>query len=109
HWDHAWFTGFAPVDDPQIAVAVLVENGGGGSHTAAPIGRALFDYWMLRRKSDPIVPPSPEELEIIRAQKAEAKALLDAEREAKEAAEKAAKEAAENALKEKPAANVAVE
>ena len=109
HWDHAWFTGFAPVDDPQIAVAVLVENGGGGSHTAAPIGRALFDYWMLRRKSDPIVPPSPEELEIIRAQKAEAKALLDAEREAKEAAEKAAKEAAEKASKEKPAASVTVE
>ena len=64
---------------------------------------------MLRRKSDPIVPPSPEELEIIRAQKAEAKALLDAEREAKEAAEKAAKEAAEKASKEKPAASVTVE
>src|SRR5699024_1097029 len=96
HWDHAWFTGFAPVEDPQIAVAVLVENGGGGSSTAAPIGRALFDYWMLRRPNNPLVPPSPEELEVIRAEKAAAKALLDAEREAQEALEKEAEEAEAN-------------
>lgn len=57
HWDHAWFTGFAPVEDPQIALAVIVENGGGGSKVAAPIGRALFDYWVLTRKTAPIVPP----------------------------------------------------
>lgn len=47
HRDHALFVGFAPVDDPQIAVAVLVENGGGGSSTAAPVGRAIFDAWLL--------------------------------------------------------------
>ncbi|WP_296402280.1 penicillin-binding protein 2 [Psychrobacter sp.] len=104
HWDHAWFTGFAPVDDPQIAVAVLVENGGGGSHTAAPIGRALFDYWILHRKSDPIVPPTAEELELIKIQKAQAKAQLDAERDAKVAAEKAASQATETLPVNKPAA-----
>jgi len=45
--DHALFVGFAPVEDPQIAVAVIVENGGGGSGTAAPVARAMFDAWLL--------------------------------------------------------------
>ncbi|WP_148861826.1 penicillin-binding protein 2 [Marinobacter fonticola] len=45
--DHALFVGFAPADDPQIAVAVIVENGGSGSGTAAPVGRAMFDAWLL--------------------------------------------------------------
>jgi len=47
HRDHALFVGFAPVDDPQIAVAVIVENGGGGSSAAAPVARAIFDEWIL--------------------------------------------------------------
>lgn len=73
HWDHAWFTGFAPADDPQIALAVIVENGGGGSKVAAPIGRALFDYWVLMREKNPVVPPSDEELIKIRLEKQEAR------------------------------------
>lgn len=95
HWDHAWFNGFAPVEDPQIALAVLVENGGGGSTTAAPIGRALFDYWMLQRKTDPILPPSADELKVIKRQKAFEKAMKDAlrEKEAKALAEQEAAEA----------------
>jgi penicillin-binding protein 2 len=44
--DHALFVGFAPSDNPGIAVAVIVENGGGGSSTAAPVARALFDAWL---------------------------------------------------------------
>ena len=40
---HAWFIAFAPVDDPTIALAVLVENGGGGSSVAAPVARAIID------------------------------------------------------------------
>jgi len=47
HRDHALFVGFAPVNEPKIAVAVIVENGGGGSRAAAPIARALFDEWLL--------------------------------------------------------------
>ena len=35
---HAWFIGFAPAEDPKVAVAVLVANGGEGSRVAAPIG-----------------------------------------------------------------------
>jgi penicillin-binding protein 2 len=45
--DHALFVGFAPVDNPKIAVAVIVENGGSGSGTAAPVARAMFDAWLL--------------------------------------------------------------
>ncbi|MGO2385907.1 MAG: penicillin-binding protein 2 [Psychrobacter sp.] len=89
HWDHAWFNGFAPVEDPQIALAVLVENGGGGSTTAAPIGRALFDYWMIQRKTDPILPPSADELKAIKRQKAFEKAMRDAIRDKEEEAAEA--------------------
>jgi len=44
---HAWFMAFAPVEAPEIAVAVLVENGGGGSQIAAPVARAVVDAWLL--------------------------------------------------------------
>jgi peptidoglycan glycosyltransferase len=43
---HAWFVGFAPVEDPKIAVCVIVEEGGSGGQTAAPIARKLFDAWL---------------------------------------------------------------
>ncbi|HWR40491.1 MAG TPA: FtsW/RodA/SpoVE family cell cycle protein [Patescibacteria group bacterium] len=39
---HAWFIGFAPADQPQIALAVIVENGGSGGEVAAPIARQIF-------------------------------------------------------------------
>jgi penicillin-binding protein 2 len=45
--DHALFVAFAPADDPQIAVAVVVENGRSGSGTAAPIARKVFDAFLL--------------------------------------------------------------
>ena len=47
HRDHGLFVGFAPADNPQIAVALVVENGGGGSSAAAPVARKLFDEWIL--------------------------------------------------------------
>ena len=47
--DHALFIAFAPVEDPQIAVAVIVENGGSGSKTAAPIARKVMDYYFENR------------------------------------------------------------
>lgn len=56
HLDHAWFMGFAPADNPQVAVAVLVENGKHGSTTAGPVAKALFDYVVHRRDKNPIVP-----------------------------------------------------
>ncbi|WP_029652992.1 penicillin-binding protein 2 [Marinobacter daepoensis] len=44
--DHALYVGFAPADKPEIAVAIIIENGGGGSGVAAPVARALFDAWL---------------------------------------------------------------
>lgn len=43
---HAWFVGFAPAENPKIAVCVIVEEGGSGGQTAAPIGRKLFDAYL---------------------------------------------------------------
>ena len=45
--DHALFIAFAPVDDPQIAIAVIVENGGHGGSVAAPIARKLMDQYLI--------------------------------------------------------------
>jgi penicillin-binding protein 2 len=49
--DHALFIAFAPVDDPQIVVAVVVENGGSGAGVAAPIARAILDSYLLDKES----------------------------------------------------------
>jgi penicillin-binding protein 2 len=43
--DHGLFVAFAPVDSPRVAVAVLVENGGSGSRSAAPIARRVLDHF----------------------------------------------------------------
>jgi len=45
--DHAWFIAYAPVDDPKIAISVLVENGGFGATAAAPIARKVLDAYLL--------------------------------------------------------------
>ncbi|MBN9463826.1 MAG: penicillin-binding protein 2 [Burkholderiales bacterium] len=47
HRDHSLFMAFAPLDEPKIAVAVIVENGGFGAQAAAPIARKLFDFYLL--------------------------------------------------------------
>jgi penicillin-binding protein 2 len=54
HRDHAWFIAFAPVGQPRIALAVLVENGGHGSSTAAPIARKVMDYFLLGKVPQPL-------------------------------------------------------
>jgi penicillin-binding protein 2 len=45
--DHALYMAFAPADNPQIALAIVVENAGFGAAQAAPIARRVFDYWLL--------------------------------------------------------------
>ncbi len=45
---HAWFTGFAPAEDPKIAVTVIVEESGSGGRVAAPIARGIFDAYFSR-------------------------------------------------------------
>ncbi|SFG06458.1 peptidoglycan D,D-transpeptidase FtsI family protein [Oribacterium sp. WCC10] len=46
---NAWFTGFAPYNDPEIAVCVVVEEGETGGRTAVPVAKEVFDYWINER------------------------------------------------------------
>ncbi len=66
--DHAWFIAFAPADAPRIAVAVLVENAGFGSMSAAPVARKVLDAYLLDADGKlkpapaapaPVAPPIP--------------------------------------------------
>lgn len=59
HRDHALFVAFAPLENPQIAVAVMLENAEGGSSQAAPVARWLMDAHLLGYylKADEFVPP----------------------------------------------------
>ena len=60
HRDHAWFIAFAPVENPKIAIAVLLENGGWGA-TAAPVARQLADFYLLKlNKLEANAIPAPD-------------------------------------------------
>ncbi len=63
HRDHSLFIAFAPADDPKIAIAVLVENGGFGARAAAPIARAAIDYYLLGKKPAGPVPDDGDDEE----------------------------------------------
>lgn len=52
---HAWFVGFAPYDDPEIVVTVLVEDGGEGGRVAVPVAQEIFN-WYYWNRIDRIVP-----------------------------------------------------
>lgn len=58
--DHSWFVAFAPADQPRIAVAVLVENGGFGAESAAPIARQVIDYLLLGKRPAAPAADDPE-------------------------------------------------
>ncbi|MGI6643999.1 MAG: penicillin-binding protein 2 [Bacillota bacterium] len=47
---HAWFVGFGPYEDPEIAVAVVVDQGGSGSAVAAPVARMIFDAYGVEQR-----------------------------------------------------------
>lgn len=59
HRDHALFVAYAPADDPKIALAIIVENGGHGGSTAGPIARQVFDFYLLDKK--PAAPVTQED------------------------------------------------
>ncbi len=71
HRDHALFVAYAPADNPTIALAVIVENGGHGGSAAGPIARKVMDYYLLgkepKKEKEPVatapeqVTPLPEE------------------------------------------------
>jgi penicillin-binding protein 2 len=58
--DHSLYIAFAPAEDPKIALAIIVENAGFGSASAAPIARRAFDYWLLGQY------PNAQDLELVR-------------------------------------------
>jgi penicillin-binding protein 2 len=58
--DHGLFIAFAPADDPKIALAILVENGGFGAQAAAPIARQVLDYYMLGKMPKGAAPADEE-------------------------------------------------
>lgn len=49
HRDHSLFIAFAPVEKPQIALAIMVENGGFGAAAAAPLARKILDYYLVQK------------------------------------------------------------
>ncbi len=65
--DHGLFIAFAPVDKPQIAVAVVAENGGSGSRSAAPIARKVIDYYL-----DSVKERGPDDGSMLTAERSEA-------------------------------------
>ena len=68
HRDHALYMAFAPANNPQIALAMVVENAGFGGANAAPIARRVFDYWLLQQY--------PNELDMAAVQKGQAQVPL---------------------------------
>ena len=58
HRDHALYIAYAPADNPKIALAVLLENAGGGGANAAPLARTVIDFFLLGRPVKPIGAPA---------------------------------------------------
>ena len=77
--DHAVYMAFAPADNPQIALAVIVENAGWGAGVAAPIARRVFDYALLGQY--------PSEEDMVAVQKGRAAAPIGKPRQADAVAE----------------------
>lgn len=60
--DHGWFVGFAPYDNPQIVIVIIVEQGGHGGSAAAPVARAIFaKYFGIDNKTQGAVVQTEEE------------------------------------------------
>ena len=59
HRDHALFIAYAPAENPKIALAVIVENGGHGGSAAGPIARKVMDYYLLGKTPAPLIPIVP--------------------------------------------------
>ncbi|MDD5223194.1 MAG: penicillin-binding transpeptidase domain-containing protein, partial [bacterium] len=58
--DHAWFVAYAPAENPEIAVVVLVEHGGHGASVAAPIAKGILEAYFARRGESPAVPAAAQ-------------------------------------------------
>jgi penicillin-binding protein 2 len=77
HRDHSLYTAFAPAENPRIAIAIIVENGGFGAAAAAPIVRQALDFYLLGKR-----PEDKTAAGLAKAKAAEEAARADAEAEA---------------------------
>ena len=53
--DHSWFTGFAPYDNPELVLTILIEHGKGGSVEAVPVAKEILDWYFRQRASTTVV------------------------------------------------------
>lgn len=51
--DHAWFAGWAPADEPEVAIVVLIEHGGSGGKVAGPVARTILEGWWTKVRAAP--------------------------------------------------------
>jgi penicillin-binding protein 2 len=58
--DHAWFAGWAPAENPEVAIVVLIEHGGGGGKVAGPVAKAILEGWWTKIRNA----PAPETTEV---------------------------------------------
>lgn len=65
--DHSWFIAFSPIVNPQIAIAVIVENGGFGSQAAAPAARKVLDAWWAKKQLNEDLPATEYMEKIVKA------------------------------------------
>lgn len=89
HRDNALYIGYAPHENPEIAVAVVVENAGGGGSNAAPVARQVMDYYFSDLMKNPQL-PSKAEIEQMQLERANAQAARELRYQAEAEAEKAA-------------------
>ncbi len=102
HRDNALYIGFAPHDNPEIVVSVLLENAGGGGSNAAPVARQMMDYYFSEQYNNPQL---PDRAAIAEMQANRAKAMEAREqRYAQEAAEAKLADEKRQAQPAKPAA-----
>ena len=62
--DHAWFVGYAPADAPEIAFAIVIEHGGHGGTTAAPVAKKVLEVFFADRLPKPKGAPADEEKKV---------------------------------------------
>jgi penicillin-binding protein 2 len=46
--NHAWFAGWAPMEDPEVAIVVLIEHGGSGGKVAGPVAKVILEGWWTK-------------------------------------------------------------
>ncbi len=91
HRDNAMFIGYAPHDKPEVTIAVVVENAGGGGSNAAPVARQMLDYYFSPQFNNPKLPTFAD-IAIMQQQRYDAMIVREQAYAEEAAQEKAARE-----------------